>query len=201
MIFDLVTIASFCVVIPFLVGVISYKKMPGAGRCATWLMGAWLVAECSAYYLRIQGYTNWIVYVLLSYAEISIVTILFLNIFVSNFAKKITLWLACLGLLIVSLELLIGKGASSSVTIMYESFFFFGMGLYAFYETIVLNAFSKFNLLNIGIMLMFLGSAVYFASWQFMKVDIALFKLFGNAHAVLLIICYSIFTVGLWRLR
>lgn len=201
MLIDLVTISSFSVVVPFLIGVLLYKRLPSAGRWITWLMTVWLAAETISYLLRIRGITNWNVYMLLSLAELMIVTTFYKQIFVNSKAKRIIVILAWLGMLIAVSEFILMKGPANSVTLLYESVFFIGMGLYASYEIAIAKRSPEFSVLIVGISVLFLGSAVYFSSWNFMKYDEGLFRIFGTAHAYLLIICYSIFSYGLWRLQ
>jgi hypothetical protein len=50
-------------------------------------------------------------------------------------------------------------------------------------------------------MFFFLGNVIFFANTKFMLSDKQLFISAMQAHAALLLICYPLFAVGLWRLR
>lgn len=201
MLIDFAAISSFLVLAPFLVGVIIYNQLPRPGRYVTWLLAAWFVAEIFAYALRVNGYSNWNVYVLLSFGEIVIITMFYKDIFVSRRIKSIIIWIACMGLGLVSAEYVLSESFDNTFTMLFECLFFFGMGLYAFYEMIIHRTSSEYSLLVGCIMVLFLGSAVYFSTWKFMKHDESLFRLFGHAHSFLLVGCYGLFTYSLWRLR
>jgi hypothetical protein len=196
---SLVTIASFSVAIPFLTGLIVYRRIPSAGRWLTWLMAAWLAIETVAYTLRIEGKNNWLVYMILSFFEIIIVTMFYQSIFQNEKAKTVCTVLAWAGLFLVVGEYSMVQSPENTIAILYECAFFFGMGLYAFYEMTLMQTSLKFKFVNLVTMFFFLGSAVYYASWKFMEKDT--FMLAITAHAYLLIICYGLFTYGIWKLR
>lgn len=195
----LVTIASFSVSIPLITGLISFRRLPAAGRWVTGLMFVWLAVEVVAFELRIQGRNNWLVYMMLSFFEILIVTMFYQSIFQNDKVKTLTTALAWVGLFVVVAEYSIIQSPENIVGILYECVFFFGMGLYAFHEMKLVQALSKFKFLNLVIMFFFLGTAVYYASWKFMEEHI--FMLAIIAHAYLLLVCYGLFTYGLWKLR
>jgi hypothetical protein len=198
MLFDFFTIASFTVIVPMITGLVLYKRLPLPARSVTWLLIAWFITEICAYWLRVHTITNWNIYVVLTFVELVIVTRFYRSIFVSNKAKQVAAWLAWVGIAIVIAEYALMNSPASTISLFYESLFFIGMGLYAFGEFVTENN-GDYMLMNATIMIMFMGSAVYFASWQFMKYDKQMFIMFAKAHAVLLIACYSLFTVALWR--
>lgn len=189
------------VVVPLLIGMAVYKRLPSPGRLITWLMVTWFITECLALYFRKNGHGTWNIYVMLSLAEIVIVTSFYRQIFISATAKSIIAWLAWIGLAVVITEYAWMNGPSNSITMLYESFFFFGMGLYAFFEMVVNKAPMDFAMVNVCIMVMFVGSGVYFASWHWMRNQESLFRTFAHAHAYLLIVCYSLFSYSIWKLQ
>lgn len=199
LVFGLITISSFLVVIPFVTGLVAYRRLPSAGRWLTWLMCVWLIVEGIAYSLRIEGLNNWVVYMMLSFFEIIIVTMLYQSIFKNEKAKTITTALAWVGLFIVVGEYSIVQSAENIIAALFECIFFIGMGLYAFYEMTSMKIGDKFVFINIVIMFFFFGSGIYYASWKFLEKDTLMTAII--AHAYLLIISYSLFTFGLWRLR
>jgi hypothetical protein len=195
----LIPISTFFVVIPLLVGVVFYNRLTRAEQIFTWLLGVWLITESVAFSMATMKIYNWDVYALLSFAEIIIVTLFFRQIFISNYAKKVIVWLAWIGLAIACTEYATVKGPENTITMFYECLFFFGMGLYHFFEMTASDINGKYNLIVTCMMAFFLGSGIYFCSWRFIKYDESLFNLFLYAHAYLLIICYSVFAYSLWR--
>jgi hypothetical protein len=190
--FSLITIATFVVAIPFLVGVARYSQLPTAGKWLTGLMGIWLLVEIAAYILRIQSINNWFLYMLLSFFELAIITMFYTHIFKRERAKTI----------VIVVEFWLLQEPANTLGILYESLFIISMGLYALYEWIVQHTSGTYNLVNIVMITFFLGSGVYFASTQFLlESNKGLFMLAMKAHAYLLLICYSLFAFGLWRLR
>ncbi|WP_143785601.1 hypothetical protein [Ohtaekwangia koreensis] len=100
------------------------------------------------------------------------------------------------------MECSISKGPSSTITSFYEGIFYFGMGLYYFYESVFSEVKTDdYTFLVATVLLLFLGSTVFLCTWTFMKYDEKLFRLFGDIHAFLLIGCYFLFTLSLWRLQ
>lgn len=138
---------------------------------------------------------------ILSMVELGMITLFYRTVYTNAIAKKIVAWLALTGVIITLAEFAIRKTPMNSITLLYDSSFFFGMGLYAFYEIVLQRAPAALTAINASIMILFLGSAVYFSAWQFMKYEEGLFRMFGMVHAFLLISCYGLFTYGLWRLR
>src|SRR5688500_15961018 len=100
----LVTVASFSVVIPLLAGIISFRRLPPAGRWLTLLLLVWLIVETIAYALRMEGQNNWLVYMMLSFFEILILTVFYQSIFREERAKNICTALAWVGLFIIVAE-------------------------------------------------------------------------------------------------
>jgi hypothetical protein len=173
--------------------------LPAAGRWLTWLMAAWLVIEAIAFALRSAGQNNWLVYMMLSFFEIIIVTMFYQSIFRNENVKTLCTVLAWAGLFIIVAEYSMVQSPANVIGILYECAFFFGMGLYALYEMTLQKTSPQFKFINVVVMFFFLGSAVYYASWKFM--DKETFLMVITAHAYLLIISYSLFTYGLWKLR
>ena len=195
----LVTIASFSVAIPLLSGLVIYRRLPWAGRWLTWLMAVWLVVEIIAFILRLKGNNNWLVYMMLSFFEIIIVTSFYQSIFQNEKVKTICTALAWVGVFVIVGEYSTVQNPVNTIGIFYECVFFFGMGLYTFYEMSLMQTSTKFKFLNSVVMFFFLGSAIYYASWKVMEKDT--FMIAITAHAYLLLICYALFTYGIWRLR
>jgi hypothetical protein len=195
----LVTIASFSVAIPFVTGLATYRRLPSPGRWLTWLMAAWLVIETVAYILRVESQNNWLVYMMLSFFEILIVTMFYQSIFKNEKACTVATVLAWVGLFVIVAEYSIDQSPVNVIGILYECVFFFGMGLYAFYEMSALKTSQKFRFVNAVVMFFFLGSGIYYMSWKFM--DSETFMTAITAHAYLLLMCYALFTYGLWKLR
>lgn len=198
---DLVAISSFSVLLPLAVATLNYRRLPKPAKYITWLLVLWLIAETVSYLLRINGLHNWEVYLVVSIVEIVAITAFYRQIFISPKAKKLSVLIAWIAIAVTIAEYAITKAPMNTLTLLFDSAFFFGMGLYGFYEYSLTNGPSEFRLLNISVMILFLGSAVYFSSWKFMKYDEYLFKLYGNIHAYFLIGCYTLFTISLWRLR
>jgi hypothetical protein len=187
------------VAVPFVTGLATYRRLPAAGRWLTWLMAAWLVIEAIAFALRAEGQNNWLVYMMLSFFEIIIVTMFYQSIFRNENVKTLCTVLAWAGLFIIVAEYSMVQSPANVIGILYECAFFFGMGLYALYEMTLQKTSPQFKFINVVVMFFFLGSAVYYASWKFM--DKETFLMVITAHAYLLIISYSLFTYGLWKLR
>jgi hypothetical protein len=198
---DFPAVAAFVVTIPLTVGIVLYRKLAPAGKYLTLLLVSWFTAELFSYVLRVNGYENWTVYFLLSFAEIVLVTMFYKQIYSNRHAKSIIVWIAWIGIAIVPSEFAIANGPDNTVTMFFECTFFIVMGLYALYEGVFQKSETNYTLVVGCLMIFFLGSAVYFSTWRFMKYDEALFRLFGHVHGVLLIACYLAFSVSLWRLR
>jgi hypothetical protein len=182
-----------------LVGFMIYSQLPPAGRWLTWLMAVWLIIEGIAYALRIEGQSNWLVYMMLSFLEIIVVTMFYQSIFRNENAKTICTALAWVGLFIIVAEYSMVQSPENVIGILYECAFFFGMGLYTLYEMKLLKTSLQFKFINAVVMFFFLSSAVYYASWKFMDQETFLTAI--TAHAYLLILSYGLFTYGLWKLR
>jgi hypothetical protein len=197
----LIYISSLSVIIPFAIGVSVYKSLPDPARVITWLLGAWLLSEGAAQFVAWLKYPNWHVFMLLSGIELILVSTFFRKIFVSKIAGMIATWSTFFGMILTIEEFIRTGEPMGTLPQIYDCLFFFGMGLYYFYEVTAEDAPNRFNWITSAIMVMFVGSAAYFGSWELMKDQHGLFRMFGAAHAVLLVICYSLFTVGLWRLR
>jgi hypothetical protein len=178
---------------------VTYRRLPAAGRWLTWLMAAWLVIESIAFVLRSEGQNNWLVYMMLSFFEIIIVTMFYQSIFRNENVKTACTALAWAGLFIIVAEYSIVQSPANVIGILYECAFFLGMGLYALYEMTHLKTSLQFKFINVVVMFFFFGSAIYYASWKFM--DNETFMTAITAHAYLLIICYGLFTYGLWKLQ
>jgi hypothetical protein len=198
-VFGLVTISSFAVAVPLVTGLIAFRRLPAPGRWLTSLMFVWLIVEAIAYSLRIEGKSNWVVYMMLSFFEIIIMTMLYQSIFKDEKAKTITTALAWVGMFIVVAEYSLVQSAENTIAMLYECVFFIGMGLYAAYEMTLAKTSLKYMFINATVIFFFLGSAIYYASWKFMERDT--FMMAVIAHAYLLLVCYSLFTYGLWKLR
>lgn len=199
---DLVAVASFSVVLPLTIGLTLYKRLPKPVKYIVWLLLSWLVAEIGAYLLRINGISNWGIYTALSVFQIVFLTEFFRNIITNTKVKQIFSWLGWSGIALLIIELSITKSLSNSITSFYESIFYFGMALYFFYESIFNEQKAgNYTFLVATILLLFLGSTVFLCTWTFMVYDEKLFILFGDAHAFLLIGCYFLFTLSLWRLQ
>lgn len=198
---DLVAISSFTVLLPLIIAILNYRRLPKPAKYISWLLVIWFVAETISYVLRISGFNNWNVYLAVSLIEIVAVTLFYKSIFISNTARRISVWLALTGIAITVFEYAITKTPMNTFSLLFDSTFFFGMGLFAFYEYSLMDGPGEYRLLNISIMILFLGSAVYFSSWKFMKYEEHLFRLFGSIHAYFLIGCYVLFSISLWRLR
>lgn len=136
---------------------------------------------------------------MLSFFEIIIVTMFYQSIFRNENVRTLSTALAWVGLFVIVAEYSMDQSAVNTISTLYECAFFFGMGVYTFYEMTLLKTSLKFKFINVVTMFFFLGSAVYYASWKFM--DKETFLLAITAHAYLLIICYSLFTYGIWKLR
>lgn len=162
-------------------------------------MAAWLVFEAIAYMLRMERANNWVVYMMLSFFELIIVTMFYQSIIRDDKVKTACTALAWVGLFVVVGEYSLVQSAVNTIGTLYECVFFFGMGLYAFYEMSLMKASWRFSFVNTIVMFFFLGSAVYYASWKFMERET--FMIAITAHAYLLIIFYTLFTYGLWKLR
>jgi hypothetical protein len=202
MIVDLVAVASFSVVLPLIAGLILYKRLPVPCKHIIYLLAIWLVAEILAYILRINSISNWWVYTILSLFQIVFLTDFFRKIIASTSVRPIFSWLGWLGIIILITECSIAKGPSSTITSFYEGIFYFGMGLYYFYESIFTEQKTNdYTFLVATVLLLFLGSTVFLCTWTFMKYEEDLFRLFGDVHAFLLIGCYFLFTLSLWRLQ
>jgi hypothetical protein len=197
----LVYISSLTVVVPFLIGILRYRHLPDPARVITWLLGAWLLAEAGAQAIARMGFHNWYVFSLLSLLELVLIASFFRKIYISRSAGRVALVLAVLGIMLTLSEFIRTNEPIGTVTMLYDCMLFFGLGLYYFYEVAAEKADKKFNLITLSIMAMFLGSAAYFSSWQLMKYQEGLFRIFGAAHALLLIFCYTLFAISLWRLR
>ena len=162
-------------------------------------MAAWLIIETVAYVLRAESKNNWLVYMMLSFFEILIVTMFYQSIFRDEKAKMISTILAWVGLFVIVAEYSMVQSPVNVIGILYECAFFVGMGMYAFYEMSLTKTSPQFKFVNVVVMFFFLGSAVYYASWKFM--DNETFMMAITAHAYLLLICYGLFTYGIWKLR
>lgn len=180
-------------------GLVNYRSLPAAGRWFTWLMAVWLIIEIIAYMLRMKGTNNWIVYMMLSFFEILIMTMFYQSIFQNHIAKTICTALAWIGLFVVVGEYSTVQSPDNTLGVLYECAFFVGMGLYAFYEMNVMKQDQKFRLLNSVVIFFFLASGIYYASWKFMEKDT--FMMAITAHAYMLIIFYGLFTYSIWKLR
>lgn len=196
---SMVTISSFFVIVPLLTGLIAYRRLPSAGRWLTLLMCVWLIIEAVAYSLRLEGKNNWLVYMMLSFFEIIIVTMAYQSIFQNEKAKTVCTALAWVGMFIVVGEYSMVQSANNTVAVLYECTFFTGMGLYTFHEMNLLKTSVRFKFINLVIIFFFLSSGIYYASWKFMEKETFLTAI--TVHAYLLIIGYSLFTYGLWKLR
>lgn len=146
-----------------------------------------------------EGASNWIVYMMLSFFEILIVTMFYQSIFQNHHVKTVCTALAWVGLFVIVGEYSTIQSAENTIGIIYECTFFFAMGLYAVYEMSGSNLWSRFKFLNTAVMFFFLTSGIYYASWKFMEKDT--FMMAITAHAYLLLICYTLFTYGIWRMR
>jgi len=198
---DLAFISSFSVLLPLTIAVVNYRKMPKPAKWILLLLSVWSIGELISFLLRTNGYYNWYVYFAVGVVEIIVIPLFYQSIYISEKAKKAVVFVSVIAVVITIAEYLITGTPMNTVTMLFDSTFFFGMGLYGFYEYSLMNGPPQFRLLNISIMVLFLGSAAYFSTWKFMTYDVALFKLFGTIHGFFLIGCYILFTVSLWRLR
>jgi len=202
MMLDLLAVASFSVVLPLTIGLILYKRLPIPCKYIIWLLASWLFAEIGAYFLRINGISNWSIYTLLSVFQIVFLTEFFRQVISNRKVRQILSWLGWLGIIVLIVECSITKSFANSLTSFYESIFYFGMGLYYFYEFVFSDKMSPDYSFLIGtILFLFIGSTVFLCMWTFMKYDQQIFKLFSKVHACLLIGCYFSFTLSLWHLR
>jgi hypothetical protein len=202
MIIDLVAVASFSVALPLTIGLFISRRLPKPSRYIIWLLATWLIAETLAYILRVNSISNWWIYILLSLFQIILLTDFFRGIIANSKVKAVFSWLGWLGIAILIVECSIAKGPSSTITSFYEGIFYFGMGLYYFYESIFKEGKTHdYTFLVVTILMLFLGSTVFLCTWTFMKYDEKIFRLFGDVHAFLLIGCYFLFTLSLWRLQ
>jgi hypothetical protein len=196
-----VTIASFSVVIPLLAGVVSFRRLPAAGRWLILLLFVWLIVETIAYSLRMEGQNNWLVYMMLSFFEILILTVFYQSIFQDERAKNLCTALAWVGLFIIVAEYSIVQSPENVISVLYECAYFFGMGLYVANEIKYNRIPMRFKWINWSVMFYFLGTALYVASWKYLMKDGATFMLAVKAHAYFLLVCYSLFTYTIWKLR
>ena len=146
-----------------------------------------------------NGTSNWIVYMMLSFFEILIVTMFYQSIFENVRAKTASTALAWVGLFVVVGEYSTVQSAENTIGILYECVFFFGMGAYALYEMGRQKISAKFKFLNSVVMFFFLSSGIYYASWRFMEKDTFLMAI--TLHAYLLLAFYSLVTYGILKLR
>jgi hypothetical protein len=197
----LVTIASFSVAIPLLTGIVSFRRLPAAGRWLTLLLFVWLIVETIAYTLRTEGQNNWLVYMMLSFFEILILTVFYQSIFQDEKVKNLCTALAWVGLFIIVAEYSIVQSPENVISVLYECAFFFGMGLYVANEINYNRISMRFKWINGIVMLYFIGTALYVASWKYLLKDEATFMLAVKAHAYFLVVCYSVFTYSIWTLR
>jgi hypothetical protein len=197
----LITVASFSVVIPLLAGIITFRRLPAAGRWLTLLLLVWLIVETIAYALRMEGQNNWLVYMMLSFFEILILTVFYQSIFRDERAKNICTALAWVGLFIIVAEYSIVQSPENVISVLYECAFFFGMGLYVSNEINDERVSIRFKWINGTVMFYFLGTAMYVASWKYLLKDQANFMLAVNVHAYFLLACYSLFTYYIWNLQ
>lgn len=184
-----------------MVGAIFYRRLPPPAHPIVWLLGFWFIAETTAQVLARQHINNWYIYSALSLVEIFALVRFYRLIYIQAKARKIATWFGWVGICVAFVEFGITKKPDNSVTTFFECLLFFAMGLYALYESILNQADRRFNFIVICIMVLFLGSSVYFSTWKYMRYDEFLFKLFGSAHAYLLIVCYLSLTYALWRLQ
>ena len=198
---DFAGVTAFTVVIPLVVGLVVFRKLPDAGKYIVWLIVAWFVAEVLSYITRMMGYSNWSIYLILSFAEIVLVTMFFKKILRNPIAISIISWLTWMGLALVVTESTLSNSANNTITMLYECLLFFSMGLYFLYENVLTKRASEYVALTVCLMTFFLASSVYFTMWRFIKNDKELFLIFGNAHGLLLVGCYIVFAFGLWRLQ
>jgi hypothetical protein len=194
-------ISSLSVAVPVTAGAICYKSLPKAGKYVAWLLFTWLATELTGILVASLGHENWTVYMVLSLVELFLIPLFFREIWKSKQAKLVIQILSWIGVMIILWEYAYTGDSMGPISMIFSCSFYFGMCLYTFHEMIFKEASDQFKLLVISIMLMFMGSAGYFASWQLIKYEEDLFLTFAHVHGVLLIICYILFTVGIWRLQ
>lgn len=198
---DFAAATAFTVIIPLAVGFFTYRKLPEAGRHIFWLTVAWFTAELFSYVARMRGYSNWIIYLLLSFVEIALVARFFRRIIGNVSVRTFISWMTWIGLFLVAIEYILSNSPDNTVTMLFECLFFFSMGLYFLYENILTKRASEYMVITVCLMALFLASSVYYTMWRFIKGDKELFVIFGNAHGMLLVACYIVFAYGLWRLQ
>jgi hypothetical protein len=196
----LATISSFAVLLPLITGIFFYRRLPNAGRYITFLLAGWLIAEIVGQVMARKGIPNWNIYVLLSLFEIVIVTMFFKEVIINRQIKSVFVWMAWIGVAIVIFEYAVSNGPDNTISILFESAFFFAMGLYALYEMFFQKLIVRYSAIVLSLMFYFLGSMVYLTGWKFMKHDLDLLRLFADAHAYLMIACYLLFAYNLCRL-
>jgi hypothetical protein len=180
-------------------GLLNYRSLPNAGRWFTWLMAVWLIIEIIAFMLRIKGTNNWIVYMMLSFFEILLMTMFYQSIFQNHTVKTICTALAWIGLFVIVGEYSMIQSAENTIGVLYECSFFVAMGLYALYEMNVMKHDQRFKFLNSVMIFFFVASGLYAASWKFMERDTFIMAI--TLHAYMLIIFYGLFTYSIWKLR
>ena len=105
--------------------------------------------------------SNWIVYMMLSFFEILIVTMFYQSIFENDNVKSVSTALAWIGIFVVVGEYSTVQSPENTIGTLYECVFFFGMGAYAFYEMGRQKISVKFKFLNSVVMFFFLSSGIY----------------------------------------
>lgn len=197
----LVYLASVSVIIPLIVGLFTYNRIGKPGRQLTWLFGFWLASEIVGIMIAFAGYKNLIIYLIVSCGEMLMIANFFSLLYESRKARDIVLILALVGVLICLADYVRTGEALGFIPMTYESVFIVCMGIYAYYEMLKGGTSSSYQFLILTMMLLFAGSAIYFTMFQVMIYEEGLFRLFGLFHKALLVGCYLMFSVGLWRSR
>jgi hypothetical protein len=190
----MVTAGQYSVAVPLAVGLWRSDKMPLHFRWLVALLGLWLVTETVLYLMRHAGLQNlWVSYVL-SVGELILIMPLFAKL-VSGVPVR---WLCVGGVVITAVEFVLG-GAANSISLLYECMLVVVLCLLALRQMVNGSLPWKYAWIVAALLLLFMGSAVYYTS--FLRPDnMELLHKLSDAHTVLLFVSYSILTIGLWKL-
>jgi hypothetical protein len=198
---DFIRIASITVIVPLLVGLLYYSRLGKPERTLIFLFATWTVGEVIGIILGFAAVNNLQLYMIIAIGELLIITAFFITVFESPRARRVMSIMACIGVLMIMTEFIRTGEPLGSSAMIFETLLIFSMGLYAMCEIIIKGNGERYQFLIMTLMFLFLGSGVYFTCFKYMKENIELLRLFAAVHAALLIVCYFLFSVGLWRSR
>lgn len=191
---EVVTAGQYAVALPLAVGLLRIRKLSAPGRWLVAMFALWFLAETTFYFTRISGYQNLWISSILSVGEL----ILLVQIFKHLLPDMPLRWMALVGILLVAIEFAI-RNTWNSVSLIYESGLVVALGLMLFREMIEGRVRWDYAWCISGLMILFIGSTVYYSSYLHPD-DPQLLRLLGEVHVILLFVVYGILTIGIWRL-